>query len=173
MIAGTRMDGWIWMDEEADVLPVESATSSAGEEVEINSGAGGDRRGTKGAIGACQGVGASRARGCRLAIRREAGEGIVSGATAPRLTLLPFSFVVKLCCHPSSAVPFSRSRRASTSGPSDLRTADWFTLGDEVNFERARREKNYLFCLIFENEKMGEVLSPPDSWDNRTVYITL
>jgi hypothetical protein len=116
------------MDEEADVLPVGSATSRAGGEVEIAAREGRD----KGAIGACQGVGASRARGCRLAIRREAREGIPAG---PRrlASLLPFSFVVKLCCHPSSAVPFSRSRRASTSGPSDLRTADWFTLGDEVN----------------------------------------
>lgn len=79
---GDRGDADGWMDEEADVLPVGSATSSAGREVEI--AARGER--DKGAIGACQGVGASRARGCRLAIRREAGEGIVAG---PRRLALP------------------------------------------------------------------------------------
>ena len=99
------MDG-----ERTSERPVESATSSAGGEVEIAAREERDRAHVRG-------VGASRSRGCRLPIHREAGEGILAGPRRPRLTL----FVWGETLVPSSAVPFSRSRRASTSGPSDHR----------------------------------------------------
>ena len=105
--------------------PVGSATGSAGGEVEI----GGAR-----AIGACQGVGAGRSRGCRLPIRREVMEGILAGPRRPRLTL----FVCGETLLPSSAVPFRRSRGAPTSRPSDRWRRGRGRTRRRLKFERLR-----------------------------------
>jgi hypothetical protein len=63
---------------------VESATSGGEGEVEIGERVEGD---VCRAIEACQGVGASRSRGCLIPIRRELMPGILPGPRRPRLTL--------------------------------------------------------------------------------------